>query len=227
MPDKKHLWIYISALCIALLSLSLFTELLSGKLPLWGGKPWLSMIVGAGLLILSIPFHILGKKAKALYFVSFLMNSVSGGLFLASCYTFMKKKPDILCLAIAAGIVLLLMLVRCFFAGNKTNGHAINKVLLVLNLVCEFILIALWIADGNIFFSVFLFFLVPELMLGLAMLKDKPEDGLPLRWISFASYGYSLLIGIVVLFILSEGDILDGVDIIDFGGGKGKIKKKR
>ena len=49
------------------------------------------------------------------------------------------------------------------------------------------------------------------------------NDRLVLRDISFGSFGAFVIISIVVLFILTEGEILEGFDI---GGGEGKKKVK-
>lgn len=223
MENRKYRFVYFGAFFLVLVIMSAVTCLLTGKIPLWGGKPWLGLVIGGGALLVSIPFHLIGKKNKALYLVSFLINTFSGGLFAATFFTFAKQKTGFADLLLPSAIVLAAMLFCCFLAGSSKYGRDALIVAIFLNLAAELAVAILWMVYRGIFYPYLFFLLVPLLMLWIGMKKDKSEDAIPLRYISFASYGYSLLIGLIVLIIVSEGDILEGLDAIDLGGG---IRKK-
>lgn len=88
------------------------------------------------------------------------------------------------------------------YAGEKPSMY---------DLLTSVAVIVLWIMYGGTLCPMLFFLLVPEFMQGLFLLiyVSKPQS--PLRLISFASYNYALVIGLAVLVILTEGEVLDGL----------------
>jgi hypothetical protein len=66
-------------------------------------------------------------------------------------------------------------------------------------------------------------FLLP-LPIGIAKAVDWPPDRF--RYLSFAGFGAFFLILLVAAIVLSEGEILDGLDF-DIGGGESAGTKKK
>jgi len=170
-----------------------------------------SAIVSAVILmIVAIPFHCIARKYNFLYLISFILNSVANSLSVSAYYIHTGKEPDIMSMATAVvpSIIVLLtaVLVNNVFNAPKkctmiTSG-IINAMLTISTLI-------LWITKGNIVFS-FAFFasiitLFYILVMGISV--DHKERNV-LRDISFGSFGSFVIVTVVVLFIISEGDIV-------------------
>ena len=74
-------------------------------------------------------------------------------------------------------------------------------------------------------FACFAALLAGMFLLPMGLLTGHPERG-SLRYASFAGFGAFLLITVVVAFLLSEGEILDGLDAGDVFPGSSSGKKK-
>ncbi len=188
---------------------------------------WYGLVVGAFLIILAIPTHIFADKCKILYILSFALNTVGSG-FAVSAYYLEKGYnviPETLFLPmLIPSLVSLLsyLFVRIFSRGKKIV-LAVSTVLTVAMLIAFAVL---WIKNGYEFYSFVFFntvFTLFYVVVDAVTIGD--FDRLVTRDISFGSFGIFFAVAIVVLFILSEGDIFDGV--LDFGSiGDGKGKKK-
>lgn len=186
-------------------------------------RKWYGLLVGIPLMLLAIPFHVLGNEKKIGYLISFLLNSVGNG-FSASAYYLQRNVSVNLTSALMAAIpacgVLLLafLLLQIFWK---------KKVAIITAVVIESMLLAaavvFWIIWDAGFFSFGFFCLLIALfyLCVLAFLLKK-NDSVVLQNISFGSFGAFLALTIVVLIILSEGEILDGIDLDLRGTGKRK-----
>lgn len=186
------------------------------------GKVWVEMILGGGLMLLSIPAHLCGRKHTGLYLIPLFLNSVAGGLF-AYCYFRNKSlsptaEQMVLPLLIAVGYAAILLTVALVMVqnGGRKPFRILYTVLLLANPVCGIVSIVFWIVRGGVLFPMLFFLLVPVLMYGLFFLgvagpSKSSALGEVFRHISFASYGFALLIGLVVLLILSEGEAAEGL----------------
>lgn len=201
---------FISFIIMALLICGI-TAAMSGNIPQWNGKPWLGIILGALAMVCAIPFHLFGRKRTMLYLISCLMNTVGAGLFVSSYFTYAGEKPSMADLLTSFAIVFAIMLLRCVFAVFDSTKKLVSRILLGINVAASVAVIVLWIMYGGTLCPMLFFLLVPEFMQGLFLLiyVSKPQS--PLRLISFASYNYALVIGLAVLVILTEGEVLDGL----------------
>lgn len=185
------------------------------------------LIVGIALMIAAIPFHRMGKSHKLGYLLSFLINSVANG-FSVSAYFFSSgiklNLYEMLISALpAAGILLLVyLMLRVFHSTKKTTMTAAA----IINGVVTIVLLVLWITRGSLIFSfgffcslISIFYLC---VFGITIDHDKRPV---LRDISFGSFGSCIIITVVVIFILFEGEMLEGLDL-DIGGSR-KNKRKR
>lgn len=205
------------------------------------GKVWVEMIIGGGLMLLSIPAHLCGRKHTGLYLIPLFLNSVAGGLF-AYCYFRNKSlsptaEQMVLPLLIAVGYAAILLTVALVMVqnGGRKPFRILYTVLLLANPVCGIVSIVFWIVRGGVLFPMLFFLLVPVLMYGLFFLgvagpSESSALGEVFRHISFASYGFALLIGLVVLLILSEGEAAEGLlegalDSLDLPAGGNKKSK--
>lgn len=213
----------------ALLSLVLFA--CSAMLACSFMTKWYGIIAGAVLMLSAIPFHCIGKKAKWGYIVSFLLNSIANGFSLSAVYIkngYEPKLSSMLSAIIPSAVILLLACLVLYFFGKS------KKVAVTLACIADVammaVYIAQWITKDNDVFSSFAFFclLITFFYLcvfGFAVNNDRRNT---LRFISFGSFGAFIVLTFVVIFIVSEGDVLDGVEILadpDVSGKKGRKKK--
>lgn len=192
-------------------------------------KEFYGLAAAVCLMVLAIPFHLQGKKRKWMYIISFLMNSVANGFSVSAYYT--VKNIDlsihgVLFAAIpAVGILLLVYLMLQTF--NKTKKVTVTVACLV-NGAVTVALTVFWIMHGWTIFS-FGFFcsMISFFYLCVFGITVNHDERSVLRDISFGSFGSFIIITVVVIFILSEGEILEGVvDGFDAGGEKKSKKKK-
>lgn len=190
-------------------------------------QKWYGLAIGIVMTIIAIPFHCKGKKVLWGYLASFLINSIASGFVVSAYYIKSERAFDIHNLIIgaipAAAIVFLVYLMLQSF--NKTKKVTII-VAAIINIVLSITTIIFWIMQGNVVFS-FGFFcsLISFFYLCVFGITINHDERSVLRDISFGSFGSFIIISVVVIFILSEGEILDGFD--GFGGGDDTKKAKR
>ena len=183
--------------------------------------------MGIFMMIIAIPFHWNGKKMPWGYLASFIINSVASGFVVSAYYLKNQAVLNIYELLIAtipaAAIVFLVYLMLQNF--NKAKKITIT-VAGIINAVLTITAIVFWIMHGNVVFS-FGFFcsLISFFYLCVFGITINHDERSVLRDISFGSFVSFIIISVVVIFILSEGEILDGFDC--FGGGDDTKKRKR
>ncbi len=189
-------------------------------------QKWYGLAIGIVMMIIAIPFHCKGKKFPWGYLASFLINSVASGFVVSAYYIKSEMVLDICSLIIgaipAAAIIFLVYLMLQSF--NKTKKVTIT-VAAIINTVLTITAIVFWIMHGNVVFS-FGFFcsLISFFYLCVFGITINHEERFVLRDISFGSFGSFIIISVVVIFILSEGEVLDG---LDFGGTDSSKKNKK
>lgn len=186
---------------------------------------YVGIICSIVLMIAAIPVHILGKKNNRFYLLSFLLNSVANGLSVSTYYLVKNKElelPDMLCAAVPATLILFVVYaVLSLFGKSKKITLIIAGI---INVALSVTLAFLWIFYGYALWS-FAFFcsMISFFYLLVFAFTVGHNERSTLRDISFGSFGAFIVISLVVIFILSEGDIIDGLDL----GFEGKANKKR
>ena len=183
-----------------------------------------SLIAGIVLMILAIPFHILGRKSTWFFVISFLLNSTATG-FSVSAYYIQKNIPVdlynmLLALIPAISILFLTYLTLQVFSKTKRFSISIACVAIFILLILA---IVFWIRTSQILYSFAFFSLLITLfyicVFGISINHD---ERIVMRDISYGSFGSFIILTIVVIAILSEGDFLDSFDF----GFDGKSKSK-
>ncbi len=190
-------------------------------------EEWLGIIVGVVMMAAAIPLHIFGKKQKLLYFISYLFNTVGCG-FSASAYYITSKINAELGELFAAALIAIIFLFACaavyFFTSKEFKAVCI--VFCILDSLVAAFAVGGWITEGDAFFS-FLFFSCLVAFFYIFAMKTAAKEYETceiMRTVSLHSFGIFVLITVIVLFILSEGDGFDGFDLGDLGSGKSKKK---
>ena len=133
--------------------------------------------------------------------------------------------PEVLVAMVPAA---LLGLALVFFSRSRSKAWRIATVVTfsLLGLALIGVGIYVWCVHQPLMGCAFVFsglYFLP-LPLGYVKAASKPEK--MYRYLAYTGFGAFILIFLVVLFILSEGEILDGLDF-DFGGGESAGAKKK
>lgn len=192
-------------------------------------KEWYGIIVGIVLMIIAIVFHCRGKKRKMGYLLSFLLNSVANGFSVSAYYLSSEVTLNFyqmfLALILPAAILLLVYLMLQTF--HKTKKVTVT-VATILNILLLIAFIVFWAKYDSLIFSFGFFGLLISIfylcVFGITINHDERSV---LRDVSFGSFGSFIILTVVVVFILSEGEILEGFDLGIGGEGKTKKEKKK
>ena len=196
----------LSALCIFAVStvfgISIFEE-------------WLGIIAGGLVMVAAIPLHVFGKKCRFLYIMSFLFNTAACGFSASAYYNISETNAELgeFLTAVFIAIVFLLFCtaVYCF---TVTAFKTVCITLIIFNAVLAAFAVHGWISEGDAFFS-FLFFSCIVTTFYIVAIKSAAieyESGNIARTVSLHSFGIFILITIIVIAIISEGDSLDVLD---------------
>lgn len=193
---------------------------------------WYGLVIGAILMILAVPVHMFAKNHNMFYVLSYALNTVGSG-FAVSAYYLEKQLIVIpenmfLPMLIPAIISLITYLLIRVFPKIKKFVLATFTIGTIAMLIAFAVL---WIKNGYEFYSFAFFNFVFTLFYVVVDAVTVGEyDRLVIRDISFGSFGIFLVIALVVLFIISEGEILDGLfeGVFDFGTtGETKAKNNK
>lgn len=247
--ERKHTRIYAMAMLGLYAVGVLFTAVL---VPGWQGlsKPLTMVIFGGVLMVVAIPFHVLGGKLaktwafhRALYVLSILLNLVGSTLCQAAYYTHVGTKPAANALAIGAvAVVGLCLLFGVLVVLFPTRFRPLTAIFGLITLGLAITCVVFWVKEGGVTASTamwsFGFFQLVGLIMVLGGFFYAGEDmgvlaspWVWMRYLSFASFGLLLIVAAVVLLILlcASGDGCDcdcGGDCCDCGGSEGKKQAK-
>ena len=183
------------------------------------------LVVGFILMLVAIPFHWWGLNFKASYIFSFLLNSVANSFSVSAYYNDQKELLNVsdmfkACIFPIVLLFVVFVLVQLFPEIKKNiciTAIVIGCIMLVAFVVLEIK------RDGVLFSFSFFSTLLSLFSVGvMGVTANNKRD--VLSDISFGSFGAFIIISLVVLFIITEGEILEGFDI---GGGESSKKTKK
>lgn len=189
---------------------------------------WYGLIPGIALMIAAIPFHFFAKRRPLGYLISFILNSVGSGCSVSAYYSSHALVLDLwemLTAVLPAALVLLLVyLMLQVFSKTKAVTLTVAALLCLLLLAAAVIF---WIRTGRVCFS-FGFFSLLLTLFYLCVFGVTVNHGerAVMRDISFGSFGSFIILTVVVITLLSGGEVLDGLDL-DLGSGNSKKKKTK
>lgn len=186
------------------------------------------LIVGIVLMVLAIPFHVLGKKIPIGYLISFVINSIANGFSVSAYYLIKDISIDLrgMIFAVVPAVAVLFIVYLMLQIWGKTKRVTVS-VAVIVNILLMFGMCALWVIYGSVPYS-FGFFSLIICMFYLCVfgITINHDERAVLRDVSFGSFGSFIILTVVVIFILSEGDILDGFTL-DGSERSGKKKQKK
>lgn len=203
-------------------------SLLFDAVPQLADLHWLVQLIPALLFMLgALAAHLLSKRKAWAYILGYALNAIGSGWTIGVLMGVREILPTqglflVLLPAIVLGVVYCVLV--GILDGEKTT--TVSLVFVILSVVLLLAGIAVWIWLFPLMGCAFVFsalFLLP-FPIGVGVAMGEPQE--MFRYLSFTGFGAFILILLVAVFILSEGELLEGLDGIDFGGGK-KAKAKR
>lgn len=193
---------------------------------------WRGIEVGIVLSLLAIIPHCLGKKYRILYFVSMIMNTVGSGFSVSAIgYEVSPKLGELITYYLPSVIFTLIICSVLFILScSSENATAYGSIgAIAAGVIFSVVMLILWIRNGGFLFgfSFFTSVFTAILTTALALSLDGEAFVAP-KYISFGSFGVFIIITVIVLLVLSDGELLDGLDIDlpEIGGKKNKNIKK-
>ena len=189
-----------------------------------GHNQWIGLIIGVGFMILGIIIYRFGKTHGLFYLLSFISNMIGVGLSITAYYVF-KEYSLALYDFIFAIIVSMLMLSGflglTFMERVKKHIKWMTGVIILMSFVLSLIL---WLSvDEFSGLSFYFLNIIYFFMVGMISVTDSLKDlSKEMAWVSFGAF---ILVSIIVLIIISEGEALSGMDGVDFGISSKRKKK--
>lgn len=211
----------------SIIALGIFV--LSTKFAVWLCSGRNGLMIGVLLMILAIPMHIAARKKSFAYILSFTLNFIGCGFSVSAYYLSKGISLRIISLLIAIlpSLVILTLVYLIFKVFSKTKKIAITSAI-ILNTLFLFLTIAIWI-NSNVVLGSFCFFslLISLFFLGVFGVTINHDERSVLRDISYGSFGAFVILTVVVIVVLSQGEALDSLDLGVGGNKKNKqIKSK-
>ena len=184
------------------------------------------LIAGSALLLLAIPFHLAGRKKYGFYLVSFFLTSAANGCIVSVYYIICRVPIHMVEMMLACIPVIAMILIACIL-GNSSFRFSL-PLIVVLQVLLLLGTGYLWLAVNPSIFS-FSFFGLLFSCFYISILANSMKHRYRSLWrdISYGGFGIFIVFSLVVLFVISDGDGLDGFEIPLFEGGVSKKKQKK
>lgn len=190
-------------------------------------EEWHGLFIGVVLMLLAIPLHLLGRKRTFFYLFSLLLNFIGCGFSVSAYYLMEGLSLDLWMLIIGAipaclvvvFIYLVLQIIPNVKKTTLTIATAANIILLA-------VMVIFWIQTNQVFFSFSFFCLLISLFfICVSALTVNRKKRPVLRDISYGGFGVFIIMTVIVITILTEGDALEMAGLSIDGGTS--VKKKR
>ncbi|MBQ8404319.1 MAG: hypothetical protein IJX55_07855 [Clostridia bacterium] len=201
-------------------------------------EEYVGIVIGVALMLVALLFHNIAKRQISPYIISYLLNTVACGFSASSYYTAVETHPNLgEFIAATLPVILLLFICATVFCFTQTIFNGVLTIFCVLDIALALFAGYNWIAEGDAFWSflcfssiVALFYIIALKSIASNSVKFR-RKGAFLRIVSFYSFGIFIVVTLIVLAILSEGDSLDGLDALVLGdtvsGTKDDKKEKK
>lgn len=189
-------------------------------------EKYYGLVIGIILMLVAIPLHCLGNKTELGYIFSFLVNSVANGFSLSAYYCSKNIALSVGDMLKVCALPLAFLFIVCFLVYLFPESKKYVCAAVVIGCAALIMFMVSWIKQGSLFFSFGFFAILLSLFYLCVVWVTANSQRFALRDVSFGSFGVFILISIIVVFILTEGDIVDGLDISDVGSGE-KTKHKK
>jgi hypothetical protein len=186
----------------------------------------IGLVIGLVLMIVGILIYQLGYIHQIFYYLTFIINMIAIGLSITAYYVLkaysLTLQDFIIAILVSIGILVLFSLLSRI---KIIKRH--HKLFLTFFILLSFVIsLSLWLSS-NVFTGLSFYFLnvIYFFMIGIVSSPESFKDiAKEMAWISFGAF---ILVSIIVLIIISEGEALSGFDGVIFDGSELKKKRKR
>lgn len=186
---------------------------------------WYGLIVGIFFMLIALIFHFIAKKkSPLLYIVSSCINAIATGLSIGAYYSQKEIFLSVFTVTILFLPYLLLCYIICLSLSKASEKGIARNLLGCFFLLAIILLIIFW--KQSTLCSYGFFALLIALFYFLLCIRTFHTPRNILNDLSLTSFGFYLLIVIIVSAILSDGDSLDFLPDFEFSNKKGKQKIK-
>lgn len=229
---KKYITLFIPSF-LGLAVFGVFARLIAEAYPQisWlKDAYWLvHLVLPLVLMGSALALHLTAKGRTAMHLVSYLFNAIGAGCLVGAIYGLRdyiptaELLPGLIPAAALCAVACLIPLLP-----NEFWKELVSLALPVLAIGLVIAGIFVWGFRSMPFGCAFLFSGLFVLPFPRSVFHADEEWSDRFRYLSYSGFGAFALVSIVAAFILSDGEILDGLDGIDFGdiGGSGNKKGK-
>ena len=173
------------------------------------------------LVMTSILFYLLGKKANIFYIITYLLNTVGVGLSISAYYTVKNFTINYTSFLPSTLICIFFLIVSSLLIKFGKHSKNLFKILIILNSIILFVLVIFWIKNSTQVFYSMSFFLFVHTIFYLLFFNSLKNDLNMYKDLSKYSFGIYFTITMIVLVIITEGEFID----LDFSSSKKKSRK--
>ena len=225
-PQRKLFPCYLAGLLVMALSAWL-VSMLYGQAAFLAQLHWFVQLLGPlALMILALIALPASKGRTGGELLSYFLNAAASGWAIGALLGAAAVIPPPEALAAMVPAAILGLALVLLYRGSTRAWRVVTVVIFsLLGLALIGAGIYVWCACSPLVGCAFVFSGLYYLPLPLGYVKAASNPEKMYRCLAYTGFGAFILIFLVVMFILSEGEILDGLDL-DFGSGGAKKKKK-
>lgn len=177
----------------------------------------------------ALTLHLTAKGRTPMYLLSYLLNTIGSGCLIGAIFGLRNyiPTPSLLIGLLPAAFLCCASCMTLLFS-KEFQQELTQIILMVLAIGLSIFGIYVWAAHSMPFGCTFLFSALFVVPFPKAVCNAEKEWQRRFHYLSRSGFGAFALVTTVAAFILSDGDILDGLDGFDFSdmGGSGKKKGK-
>jgi hypothetical protein len=170
------------------------------------------LLLGFAITLLSVIIHLMGNLTTVLHLISFTINSITVGWSISSVYTYLEvipSKDDIFLVGAIMGMIGLSLVVLFQITKNayyKKGLYIVTTTLLLLSTII------LWFSIKELLYSLFIFYAIIVIFHSLSYVLQSDDLETFRKHKSIISFSHYILVSIIALVIVSEGEALQGLE---------------
>lgn len=203
-----------------IISLFLLGSFLFMSLGLYVGNSYINgikgLFIGIILVLSAFVFHMIAEDYPKLYLISYFINGFAVGLTASAYYNHYELTPTIEMMIQTSfyGFILTSVFALLTVASPvKRIGPALATLVIIIGSIYT---IKWWIELDNTTYSLLFFYSQLSYFSIITMVLNSYDLKSLLRKVSLFSFGAFIVIAGVVILILSEGDAIQGLELMTF-----------
>ncbi len=182
---------------------------------------WVGVGIGGGMLVVSFAVCMIFRERRGVKFrraqrfirpAAYLFNALASGIAMSSLYVYLGSAPALWQSAAVWGASVVLFLLYCLLTNlSFVQKFAFPCMLVWCILIYAGVIVCMCLVSG-VLFSLAALLCIPFTAFFITLSVDVADAAEHLKNMLYASFGALLVIIIVVLLVISEGEAADGLD---------------